>query len=278
MLGGITRTAISIRPAQALDTTTLAQMWALYEPHHHVDYAQFQEKLATLDEVALFTLRSNRTLIGFCGLWHRAVELSAGGRVATFYMGLTYVKPEWRSNGLIQRVVIRRMLAPLLTPRFRRVYFWADCLTYRPYLAMARNLRGYYPSRTHVTSDEVCDVIASLGRTYYGDGFDEKRGTVRKQVRRIKQHEACVSATDLQDPDILFYMERNRHYRHGDGLIAICPMGVRNLVHLVGRQLGKRRLDSSKALPAAQVPLMPSRYSACTSALRLRFQAACQAR
>jgi hypothetical protein len=268
MLRGITRTAIAIRPAHALDKETLDQMWALYEPHHNMDHTQFREKLATLDEVALFTLRGNRTLIGFCGLRHRTVELSTGRRVATFYMGLTYVKPEWRSTGLMQRVVIRRVLAPLLSPRFRRVYFWADCLTYRPYLSMARNLREYYPSRTHATSDEACEVIATLGRTYYGDGFDEKTGTVRKQVRRIRQHEARVSATDLQDPDIRFYMERNRDYGRGDGLIAICPMGVGNVVHLLGRQLRKGRSDSSRALAAAQEPLAPSRYSACASGPR----------
>jgi hypothetical protein len=270
MLHAITRTAISIRPAHTLDEATLAQMWALYEAHHHMDRTQFQAKLATLDEVALFTLRSNRTLIGFCGLRHRVVELSAGGQVATFYMGLSYVKPEWRSNGLIQRVVVRRMLAPLISPRFHRVYFWADCLTYRPYLAMARNLREYYPSRTRVTTGEVREVIATLGRTYYGDSFDEERGTVRKEVRRIKRHEACVSATDLHDPDILFYLEQNRGYGRGDGLIAICPMGVGNLVHLLRRQLRKVRPEARRPSPAAQEPLVRFLNSDMVSELLIR--------
>lgn len=254
MLLALTRTRISIRPADTLDQATLAQMWALYEPHHNVDREEFQEKLATLDEVALFTLRSNRTLIGFCGLRHRLVELSAGGRVATLYMGLTYVTPEWRSVGLVQRVVLRRMLGPLFSPRVDRVYFWADCLTFRPYLAMARNLREYYPSRERVTSDEAREVIATLGRTYYGASFDQQRGTVRKGVRRIAAHEACVSAADLHDPDILFYLEQNRDFGRGDGLIAIFPMGVGNLVHLLGRQLRKVRSAARMPSPAAQEP------------------------
>ncbi|MBX7431845.1 hypothetical protein JDV09_06940 [Mycobacterium sp. Y57] len=254
MLLAITRTAISIRPAHALDEATLARMWALYAPHHNIDHVEFRDKLATLDEVALFTLRGDRTLIGFCGLRHRVVELSTGGRVATFYMGLTYVMPEWRSVGLIQRVVIRRVLSPLISPRFHRVYFWADCLTFRPYLAMARNLREYYPSRTQVTSDEGREVIATLGRTYYGDSFDEMHGTVRKQVRRIKAHEAGVSAADLQDPDIEFYMECNPGYGRGDGLIAVCPMGVRNLAHLLRRQLGKRA--GSNRIPVTREPVI----------------------
>lgn len=270
MLLALTRTRISIRPADTLDETTLAQMWALYEPHHHVDRDEFGEKLATLDEVALFTLRNDGTLIGFCGLRHRVVELAAGGRVATLYMGLTYVTPEWRSVGLVQRVVLRRMLAPLVSPRFDRVYFWADCLTFRPYLAMARNLREYYPSRTSPTSDEAREVIATLGRTYYGDSFDEKRGTVRKEVRRIKQHEACVSAAELHDPDILFYLEQNRGFGRGDGLIAVFPMGVGNLVHLLGRQLRKVRAEAPKPSPAAQEPLARFLNSDVVSELLIR--------
>ena len=240
MLQAITRTRVTIRPVPALDETTKAQMWSLYAPHHYTDRTEFEERLSTLDEIALFTRRHDRALIGFCGLRYRTVELEDVGRVATFYVGLSYVEREWRSTALTQRMVVRRVLGPLLSPRFRRVYFWADCLTYRPYLAMARNLIEYYPSRTQVTPDEVREVITTLGRTYYGDSFDEKRGTVRKDARRIKEHEAVISAADLRDPDIGFYRERNRDYDRGDGLIAICPMGVRNLVHLVGRQMRKR--------------------------------------
>ena len=80
MLPTITRTTISIRPSHALGAQILGQMWALYEPHHELDHQQFQEKLASVDEVALFSLRGSETLIGFCGLRHRVVELSTGRR------------------------------------------------------------------------------------------------------------------------------------------------------------------------------------------------------
>lgn len=260
MLKGLTRITISFRTIGSLDEATLARMWALYEPHHHMDRAEFLDKLLTLDEIALFTLRGDRTLVGFCGLRHRVIELSTGGRIATFYMGLAFVQRQWRSEGLIQRVAIRRMLGPSLSPRYQRVYFWADCLTYRPYLAMARNLREFYPSRTLATPDEVREVIATLGRDYYGDNFDVERGTVRKPLRRIRRHEALISAEDLRDPDIRFYLECNRDQARGDGLIAICPMGVKNLVHVVGRQLFKSRPPRPQVAPAME-PTMLVRYS-----------------
>ena len=242
MLRSLTGAAISIRQASTLDEATLTRMWALYAPHHQMDRREFDEKLSTLDEIALFTARNDRSLIGFCGLRRRLVQLRNGRRAATFYLGLTYVRTEWRSTGLIQQMVLRRVLAPLITPRLA-VYFWADCLTFRPYLAMARNLHEYYPARTGPTTEEAAEVIDILGATYYGDSFDADRGIVRKSVRRIKSHEACVSATDLQDPDIRFFAERNADHDRGDGLIAVFPMGVRNLVHLLVRQIGKGRLE-----------------------------------
>ncbi|MFY1620952.1 hypothetical protein [Micromonospora sp. WMMD736] len=252
MLRAITRTAISIRPVVTLDKATLDRMWALYAPHHNMTRSEFEDKLATLDEVALFIRRKDRALIGFCGLRHLVVRPATGRPVATFYMGLTYLEPEFRSSGLTQWMVVRRVLGPLLSPRFGRVYFWCDCLTYRPYLAMARNLGEYYPCPTRATSDEVLEVITTLGKTYYGDCFDEQFGTVRKPLRRINEHEAHVSAADVEDPDISFYLERNPGYDRGDGLIAICPMGVRNLAHLFRRQLRKGLFASPKQ-PAPQL-------------------------
>ncbi|QUR66511.1 hypothetical protein [Mycobacterium spongiae] len=239
MLRTIIRTAISIRRAPSLDEATREQMWALYAPHHNTDRAEFDRRLAVLDEVALFSRRRDGTLIGFCGIRRRVVQLTGGRRVAAFYLGLCYLQPAWRSNAIVQRMVLRRVLGPWLSPRFDRVYFWSDCLTYRPYLAMARNLREYYPSRTRADSAEVREVIAALGSAYYGDSFDQQRGTVRKRRPRIKGHEAFVSATDLHDPDIRFYMDRNRDYDRGDGMIAICPVSLANVVHLLGRQLRK---------------------------------------
>ncbi len=257
MLRAVARTSIAIRPASALDAATVAQMWGLYQPHHHTERAEFDSRLATLDEVALFTRRRDRALVGFCGLRRRTVKLASGRRVATVYLGLAFVEPEWRSTMLVQRMVLRRVVGPLFSPRFHRVYFWANCLTYRPYLAMARNLQEYYPSPTHIASGEVREVLATLGRTYYGANFDASRGTVRKHARRIKEHESVVSAADLQDPDIAFYMEHNRGYDRGDGLIALCPMDLGNLVHLVRRQLRKHlaRPEPSPAVTAHRQPV-----------------------
>lgn len=47
MRRAIIRTAVTIRPVLALDATTRERMWALYEPHHHTDRAEFDRRLAT---------------------------------------------------------------------------------------------------------------------------------------------------------------------------------------------------------------------------------------
>jgi hypothetical protein len=248
------QSTVAIRRAADLDAVTRAAMWRLYAPHHNVEQVEFDEKLASIDEMALFASRRGGSLVGFCGLRFLALNLGSE-RIATFYMGLTFIDRAWRSHGLIQRMVVQRMLVPWVSPRFDRVYFWSDCLTYRPYLIMARNLREFYPSRERETPPHARAVIEALGRTYYGDNFDAGRGTVLKQLPRLKAHEREVTSEDLADPDIRFYMDLNGNYLRGDGLIAICPVTLDNFGHYLGRsakkalQGGTTRVRASSSKP-----------------------------
>lgn len=242
------RTQITILPIDELDAEMREQMWALYAPHHNMERACFDARIASLDELALFQATGSRELVGFNGLRAKILELGTGGRVATFYMGLTYVTRAWRSRGLIQRMVIKRMLGPVLSPAYDAVYFWTDCLTYRPYLVMARNLDEYYPHRARELSSEAREVRDLLGRCYYGEAYDPERGTVRKTEARVCEHERLVTPADLEDPDIRYYMELNRNYARGDGVIALCPAHMGNLMHYFGRKLAEREGDSETSV------------------------------
>lgn len=234
----IRKTRIDIRPREALDETARAAMWALYAPHHAVDRAEFDEKLAGLDEIALFTSRADGRLVGFCGLRFRLFPAADGRRFATFYMGLTFIERRWRAHALIPRMVVRRMLGPWALRRYDGVYFWSDCLTYRPYLVMSRNLREYYPSRHRETPPEIRALITAIGRAHYGDDFDAARGVVHKAKVALDPSERVISGSDLVDPDIRFYLERNSGYSRGDGMLALCPGTLGNVVHFVSRRAG----------------------------------------
>lgn len=241
MLTAIRKTRVDIRPLAALDVTARAAMWALYAPHHDIDRASFAAKLAGLDEVALFTARADGRLVGFCGLRCRVFVGDDGRRRAAFYMGLTFIDRRWRSHALIPRMVIQRMLVPWLTRAHDGLYFWSDCLTYRPYLVMARNLREYYPSRHRATPAEIDALLAAIGRAHYGDDFDAARGIVRKAKVTLHATERGISPADLDDPDIRFYLERNRDYADGDGMLALCPATLGNLAHYLVRRLRRGR-------------------------------------
>jgi len=242
------RTRISILPIAELDADMREQMWALYTPHHNMDRASFDARITKLDEMALFHSTSSDELVGFNGLRAKEIELSTGEQVATFYMGLTYITRAWRSRALIQRMVIKRMLGPVLSPSYDAVYFWTDCLTYRPYLVMAKNLDEYYPHRERELSSQAWEVRDVLGRCYYGEAYDPERGTVRKTEARVRAHERTVTEADLQDPDIRHYMQLNRDYARGDGVIALCPATMSNLMHYFGRKLAQREGDSETSV------------------------------
>ena len=243
------RPTVTIVPINRVTAAQRDAMWALYAPHHNMDRSSFEARLESLDELALFELASSAELVGFSGLRARVFDLEAGGRVAAFYMGVTYIEVAWRSKALIQRMVVKRVVRPWLSPAYRRVYFWTDCLTYRPYLVMARNLVEYHPHRERELDDEAREVRDQLGQHYYGEAYDPEHGTVRKSQARVCERERVVTAADLQDPDIRHYMQLNRNYARGDGLIAMCPATAANLLHYFGRKLGLGRRRRARATP-----------------------------
>ena len=113
-----------------LDEKIIDQLWQLYSPHHSMMREEFDERVNTLDKLAVFFQKSSENiygqlsdmaLIGFCGIRFKTFTLKNNKKIAAFYLGLTYVKPAWRAKGLIQRLVVKMMIKPCLSPRYHRV-------------------------------------------------------------------------------------------------------------------------------------------------------------
>jgi len=221
-------------------------MWELYAPHHNVEQGEFLERAQGFDRTAL--LRSLRTgaLVGFTGLRYWHVPMPGGGKALTLYLGQTFVTEAYRGHDFVQKTVIRTTLLPWLLTPWMSVYFWSDCISYKPYLLAARNLGRFFPSPHWTTPSRERHVIDSLGNRYYGDDYRPDSGTVVKKSNRLRDHVAPLTDEMMQDPHIQFYAESNPGYQHGDGLIALYPATFSNLIHFLKRRIkqllrGKKR-------------------------------------
>lgn len=118
-----------------------------------------------------------------------------------------------------------------------RVFIWSDCLSYKPYLLAARNLRRIYPSPERPTPPDVQELLNALGARYYPGQYDRATGTVCKPASLLQPRVAPITADMRCDPFIAFHADRTPGHIHGDGLIAVYPGTFENLRHFLARRL-----------------------------------------
>ncbi|KIG15195.1 hypothetical protein DB30_05895 [Enhygromyxa salina] len=247
-----TRTHI---PTNAIDDETLAEMYGLYGPNHHVSRGEFFERVrGQFDYVALFRLRRGRRLIGFTGVRARVLTLESGQEIPTVYSGLSFILPEFRGGAQLVYVLAYHVLRMKLRRPRATVIVWSDNISYKPYVLTARHIRRFYPSRFVDTPADMVELRDQLGARYYGDLYQRETGTVRKPQARLKAHVAPIGSRELADLDIQFYAEHNPGHAHGDGLLTLIPADLRNVVAgLTYGILRPRQASSRRARASAQL-------------------------
>ena len=167
--------------------------------------------------------------------------LIAGGRpMPTLYFGQVYIEPAFRGRMLIQRTVLGFMLKAKCRHPLGTCYFWTDALTYKPYLVMANNLADYYPHPDRATPPDILALQDAIGARYYPDTFQAKTRTVNKPSNLLNDQSVVITERDLQNRFIRFYAQRNPGHAKGDGLLLVCPMSLKNVLHFLLRLIRKK--------------------------------------
>ncbi|GAB1261677.1 hypothetical protein [Aurantivibrio plasticivorans] len=234
-------TRIQIINTSEIDPTLNQQLWELYKDAHAIDFEQFSSRHQQLDKVALCWDKRTERLVGCIGIRFQELPLDKGNTVPTLYFGQVYILPEYRGRLLVQRTVIRLMLHSKVRHPFKTAYFWTDALSYKPYLVMANNLAEYYPSPLFATPPAIHSLMLAIGKRYYTDSFQEETCTVHKPFRLLTDKSVVITERDFSNPIIRFYAERNAGDAEGDGLLLVCPMSIKNLLHFAWRRLRPRR-------------------------------------
>lgn len=237
---------ITQRSTDGLPLALSRELWQLYQGGYNTDFDTFHNRWNTLDRVALFHHRASGELLGFIGFRFRRFEL-ASGTVPTLYFGQAYIRPENRGKLLVQRLVIGLFLRMKIRQPLTRCYFWADALTYTPYLGMANNLADYYPHPDKPAPASVTELVNAVGERYYPELFDAATGTVRKPRNVLADESVVITEADLGNRFIRFYAQKNPGHGRGDGLILTCPMSLKNLFYFLVKRRKKIIAARSRA-------------------------------
>lgn len=236
---GRDRVTISAHDSRSLSPGEMDEVWALTDRYVESEREFFERKLREVPEVLLFR-NARGELVGVSSV--DVYPVRHGGRTEWIIFNANAVVDEaYRRRGILERAGAWTFLRLKRRRPLARAWWMFDTFSYKSYLLLPRSFRDFWPRRERGTPGEVRALLDRLARERYGDAWDPARGVVRRSgKKRLRPHTAPVDAALLADPDVRFYEEVNPGHREGDMLVCLCPLTLRNMLHMARSRL--RRL------------------------------------
>ena len=220
-----------------LSEATKMAMWEVYQPYYHYSKSDFLERINRNTHYSFYSVDGK--IIGFTGLRINKVQVKNRKHLLV-YFGQTVISETFRGYSLLPRtalLIVRKYWKAFLC---RKVFFWADSLTYKAYLVFAKYLKEYYPSYHGPNSESIKQLVQFIGETYYKDTFNPDLGTIQKDTVWVNDRSCRMIPSVVSDPDIAFYISANPDNQSGHGLLTLGPMHLSNMLHLVKRTVTKQ--------------------------------------
>jgi hypothetical protein len=227
----------SLTPAQWND------VWILSQEFFDVEREYAEAELRRRQQVALFHM--NGALLGMASIDIFPAEFR-GRTITVICTGHVLLRENWRGRNLLQRLGWKTFLAERLRHPLRPIYWFFDTFSYKSYLLLPRNFREFWPRYDQPVPEAQAALIDQLATRLYGPAWRPANGiAVRSGQKRMRETAAPLILARDSDPNLEFFARTNPGHAEGDMLVCLCPLSLRNWLHLarnVFRRLRRHRL------------------------------------
>ncbi|MHA1584025.1 MAG: hypothetical protein ACTSVU_04765 [Promethearchaeota archaeon] len=221
-------------------------LWNFYSPHHHISKLKFMDRITTgLDKIGIFYLKKSKKIIGLTGLRNKIVKTSSGKRYNTLYVGLSFILKKYRGNNLIQKITLKYGILEKLRHPFIKLYLWDDTISYKAYFLICKYVNEFYPSVNNETPKCIQEIINELGNQYYPSQFNAQTGCIKKNSQLLDINIREIQDLALKNDFVHYFIEKNKGFYKGDGLLTIIPADFKNLF-LYWRKMQKKTKEKKK--------------------------------
>ncbi|MCK5099421.1 MAG: hypothetical protein KAR45_15035 [Desulfobacteraceae bacterium] len=220
---------ISIINSSSVNQDLIEEMFSLYVPYHNVDKQFFIDRtINQFTKIVLF--RNKHKIVGFCGIRYEHLKKFIKANVAAIYYGQMYIDKRFRGKFLIQKIGLMLAIKYKIMHPQTKIFMWGDTIGYKAYLLIIRSFPEAYPSPDYPITPEIKRVRDFLGQKYYSHNYNKELGVVYKSQNRIKDADAQIKSSDIEDPLIEYYTRINKHHKRGDGILVIIPVTFKNVI------------------------------------------------
>ncbi|HWQ89636.1 MAG TPA: hypothetical protein VN374_06645 [Desulfitobacteriaceae bacterium] len=211
-------------------------MFSLMEEFYdNTSFSVFNEDLNEKDYCILLYAADNQ-IKGFSTQKIMAVE-SGPDKVYGVFSGDTIIhKAYWGSLELY------KLFAAYFTnygQRYKNFYWFLISKGYKTYKMLPLFFKEFYPNYQKKTPFYEQQIINSWARAKYPEEYDRASGViVYKGIKdKLKAGVADITAKQLKDKDVVYFLKLNPHYYMGNDLVCLTRLTEDNLKPAVRRLL-----------------------------------------
>lgn len=200
-------------------------LFSEYYDNHSIQ--SFEKDLFEKNHVILLKDKHDHSLQGFSTLLRVPLKKSEKNVIGV-YSGDTVINKEyWGSSALgieflkyLWKLKVKRPGTP--------VYWFLISKGYKTYLLMAKNFKTYFPRFDMATPPEYKQLMNEFYKKKFGEHYQSEADIISYQGKScaLKEHVADICPTDLREPRIAFFQEKNPGWQEGHELTCIAKMTV----------------------------------------------------
>jgi hypothetical protein len=248
--GGLRATTVALSQSAPECTPELSRalfaahdrIFAGLDEHAFVRYLCRSGALATKIRIYRDALGA---IVGYAAI-HRFRTVVPGGSVTVFRAEAGLLL-EHRGKGRTFEFYVGELVKQRLRHPLEPTFYLGMLVHPSSYLGLVRYFRDIYPRRdAGIPQDARCGMLA-LADAFGVPPVDPSDPFIRRVGWITRESEPFWERT--QDPDVVFYRERNPGYRQGHGLLVLVPVTMGNLVHALWSYARRRPRRRGTAAP-----------------------------
>lgn len=214
-------------------------MWRLFQRYYEaVSEEEFLADLREKSHVIMLRTAGTTSIQGFSTLVVSEERLRER-TVDVVFSGDTIVDSRHWGDRSLQRAFVRFILRRKLTRPLRPIYWLLLTKGYKTYLLLARNFVTYFPRVGRATPELYSSLITRVCRRRYGEAYCAAEGLVRfaQSHGQLKPGVVPLYGSQLEDPDIAYFLQRNPDYARGVELACLGEASVWTMLRFILRKV-----------------------------------------
>jgi hypothetical protein len=156
-----------------------------------------------------------------------------GKKILVVFSGDTVIDQDCWGQKHLQNGFTRYLIRTWFERPFRPLYWFLISKGFKTYLLMRNNFASW-PNHRGQAPAEVQTVLDAAANTKYSEQYDSERGLIvfprGDGTQAVKSPYLQLSAEELKNPDIRYFVERNPEHHLGDELCCLAKVRLRELL------------------------------------------------